>query len=212
MRRWIRFWIRQSFEMAEVSILIAIGIAVLKVIINGSIQSIQIAGVLLMVTFAIMNYFINSQSMQLISISMLFGGTRKSSVLGIHLMNALLFVLVEFLQLVFYFLPFMNQELQLDLIKYTPIVYLSLSGISYLIANLQIRAERLFVIINIFVCLIVGGIMGFFGVVSIVLFDDNWFMIQNGMFSILFLLGSVGLYTWGSLVYTKTIQNLDVRV
>ncbi|MCI8371800.1 MAG: hypothetical protein HFI75_05290 [Lachnospiraceae bacterium] len=210
MNKSFRYWLKNAEDMVVVPMIGAVCITGLQLAVSGEWNVVRLLGLALMIFWADMVLLVNAQGLQVLSLGIILGGTRKNGIYGVHFMNFSALLQIELLQLLLFCLPFFNRKLQLVLLCYTPAVYFTVSGVALLITCLQIRYDKLYKVIYIISCMTAGGTVGFY--FSVVALGGQVSMALHGLvLGILFAAGIV-LYIAGSLIQAKAIRHMDAMV
>lgn len=216
MARSIRYWFRNVEETLGVLIVAVGALLLLQPILWGNGLQVGGVGFLLAVFQSICMVSLSIQSLQLISINVIFGATRKDSLKSMHLAMITGLLQLELLQVILYFLPFIDKNLQYVAICYTPVLFFFGNGVAYLVSWFQFKSDKAYKVVFTIFCLCIGGIMGFTGAASGDMLDkiggqtikeflDGKVFVISGIVAIV-------LYIVGSLIHSREIRNMDVRV
>lgn len=216
MGRSIRYWFRNIEETIVISVIVLGVLILLQPILWESGIQINGAGFLLAVIQSVCMVSISMQSLQIMSISIIFGDTRKDSLKAMHLAMLTGLVQLELIQVVLYLVPVMDKNLQFIAICYTPVLFFFGTGLSYIVSWFQTRSEKAYKIIFTVFCLGIGGVMGFTGAASGDLLDKlggQWIReTLDGMVLVICAVVAVVVYVAGVVVHNWTVRNMDVRI
>ncbi len=216
MSRSIRYWFRNVEEMIAASA-VALGILLLlQPFLWGNGIDIRGAGFLFAIVQGVCMVSLSVQSLQLISINIIFGATRKDSLRAMHIAMLTGLIQVELIQLVCYLLPVIDKDLQFVAICYTPILFLFGNGVAYMVSWFQFRSEKAYKVILTIFFLGFGAVMGLTGAMSGDLLNEiGGTNLRNALDGVVIIISSiiaVVLYVTGGFIHSREIRNMDVRV
>lgn len=216
MGRNYRYWFRNIEEgMAVTGTLLAV-ILLMQPLIWGNGIKIGCAGILLAVLQSIYMLIVSMQSLQLISVNIIFGGRRKDSLKAMHIAMLTGLVQIELVQVVLSFVPVIDKNLQFLAICYTPILFFLGSGTAFWVSWIQTQSEKAYKVFFTIFHTIVGVTIGFVGAISGDLLDSiggrqvrN--VLDGAVMGICFVV-AVLVYATGVRIHNRAIRNMDVRI
>lgn len=213
-----RFWLKDA-EFTFFIAFLAIGIILIlqPAFFSESPEiPIPIIGFLMAIVQGICSLMHSVQSLQNISLLIIFGNTRTHSLRGLHIVLLTLLLQLELIQIILYFMPFINKDIQVIAIYYTPVIFLAGHGIAFFISWLQTKYLKLYKVLFTTLCFIIGGVMGFTGAaLSDLLSDVNHTVLRDilgGNTAIFSILIAVILYLIGSISHYKNVRHMDVTL
>lgn len=216
MTRSIRYWLKNVEETFVLS-LIATGILlILQPIMWDYGMELGMSGFLWALIQGICMLSLSIQSLQLISVNIIFGGTRKDALKAMHVSMIVGLLQSELLQVILYFMPFIDKDLQFVAICCTPILFLFGNGTALWVSWLQLKSDKVYKVVFTIFCLIIGAVMGITGAASgDIIREIGGPTIRHALGGTVLIIAAVVsfvVYVVGSFVHGRCIRNMDVRV
>lgn len=216
MGRSIRYWFRNMEEMVLGNfVILGIFLIMQRFVFSNGVQ-LGAVGFMLMLIQGVCMLALSMQSLQQISINVIFGNTRRDSLKAMHLAMIAGLTQIEVIQILLYLMPFVDKDIQFIAICYTPVVFLVGNGMAYFISWLQLKSEKVYKVIFIIFCMMIGAVMGMTGAMSgeLVSVLENMEIINvlNGEVLLICGIVAVILYVIGGYVHGRGIRNMDVRI
>lgn len=163
MKREWRYWIQKvSVETIE-CLLISAGIAaVFTVLIWGGLEHICVGGWILLLITNVWALSVSTQTRKQMTVSLLFGSTRKSSFAWMQISLLTVLLAVEIIQALLILLPWNIFKMQLVLLCYTPILFLLMTGIGLLLSIVEQKNAKMYHILSRIILVVCVWGMGFF--------------------------------------------------
>ena len=212
MKRGRRYWLWNAEESFIMLLLMAVIFTFVFSILNDIWRIQEIGGFSLMFLCGILMIASSGQAGQLMSISLKFGATRKSSFRGLQLMTFVLLVQIELVQGLLLLVPGINRRVQMVCILYTPVLWLVTTGIGYLGSILQEHSQKMFKGFTIGAMTLSGVAMG---VCSAVVSEgksitDGICRMLNGTIWWVAAVIALVIYGIGIILFYRESQQMDV--
>lgn len=218
MKREMRYWLWNAEELVFVILAVSVGMTVLFSLLEGGGNSLWMCGVFLLLCLGFWMAANGAQASKLLSVSLMFRSTRRTSFLGMQLMMLIVLAQTESVQLLLLLQPYGNRTLQGLIVCYTPVVFLFLTGIGYLISILEEKNKTIHkAVLTIFLGSM-GGVVGFSVAMlagessSVGEFAVRADRILGGTVLVVAACIAAVIYMLGVGFYRKMAMNLDVQV
>lgn len=216
MNKKLYHWIKSTQEYVLLLLAMTVIYFLLQVVSGNVSVGLKEIGIICIGISGIGSVVLSAQAVQQISIEVMLGGTRKASLLQLFAKQILVMLEMELIQVVLYFLPFTDSNLQIISIMYTPVFFLLIHALALWIGCLQFDYEKLHRILFTAMCGLIGALSGIIAVdaadfLERVGYSDLRNILGGAVFAISLTAG-LALYTIGAYVMAKQIAKMDVRI
>lgn len=220
MNKSLKYWLWNCEEIVGMTVVIGVLLGLMMGFLNNDIYGgLSLSGVAITSIVLIWMIINCAQSGKIMMISVMFSDSRKSSFAGMQLMIFAALIQIEFVQLVIYEISGLEETVQKLILIYTPVLFILMSAIGFLLAILEENHEKLYQVFSIIVMALSSAAVGFCyafaagkGMIEIEGNLVNRYEMLTGIPLIILGVSAVLLYILSAYLYRRKWLSIDVKV